>query len=228
MENIEEIKKGKRLSNGITIVPNLYLYNGKLYKLFKNESDLNLRTDILDSLYDKTIHDCARISSVLYDDKLEGYGMEYYKDYKELAKLKRIPTELKKIYIQKMIEVYKELIKRGFVFWDFHGHNVLVKSDEIRLIDVDSCLKLSKESDILGTRYLNELVLKLLFDSDFFDYQVYYGKEKTKQVTDLFYSDLSYESSEKGSLEELDEYAQSITESEIRNKKKQIDKLLKR
>ncbi len=225
MENIVDIKKSKKISGGLAKEAELFLYKNYVYKLFISKANLQLKTKILDELYDKPVNNCARVCSILYDDDLLGYSMEYYKKYCELAKFKKTPIYFKKIYVDKLIDIYKELKTRGFIFYDFHGHNVLVNDEELRLIDIDSCLEFSDENDKLGSRYLNEFVLSLVFDTNYFDRRQCYGILTKNDVEAELYSDLSYNYGERVSLDELNEYIQGINDKEIKAKKKRLAKI---
>ena len=162
---IKEIKKGVKISNGLSTEAKLYLYDGVLYKIFENASDIRVRENVLNELRHAPINGCPRIYSLLYDYDFIGYGMEYLKNYIPLIKVKKLPLEAKKLYIHKLIELYNELKDMGYIYWDFHERNVLVDFNELRLVDVDSCLYNTRENDVLGTCYLNELILSILFDS---------------------------------------------------------------
>ena len=237
MEKIKDIRKGTKISNSIASDANLYLYNNLVYKLYKKNMmvkgvehdellDYEAKEDILNTLYKYPIEDCAKICEILQEDTLLGYGMEYYGDYKTLRKTKKIEFENKKIYIHKIIELYKKIRDMGYIYYDFHEQNVLVNSKELRLIDIDSCLYKTRENDILGIKYLNELVLEILFDCIFFEIKVYYTKNEIKHFSDILYSGLSYDYNEKGSLEELEEYVQSISKKDIKELKKKLPKSL--
>ena len=224
MESISEIKTGKRIKV-LATEADLILYKGKLYKLFNSTNNLKLKISILDELYDRPIDNCTKINEILYDDTLLGYSMPYYKDYTEAGRI-NAPLKLKKIYTRKLIDIYRELKQRGFVFYDFHDGNVLVKRDELVLVDIDSCIELSNENDILGTRYLNELILSNVFGCNLSICKAYYGKQKYEQINECLYSDLSYTYKEKGSLDELDDYIQSINKTDVKNMQKKINRIL--
>lgn len=225
MENIKEIKKGIRISKTTATEANLYLYNNTLYKIFNSEiMDLGTREDILNTLYNHPIEGCARIESLLYGSSLLGYGMEYYDNFITLNKTKKIPLELRKEYSHKLIDIYRKLSEAGYIYYDFHKQNILVNEEDLKLIDIDSCLYNSHENNALGMRYLNEIVLSILFDTNFFEYQVYYTKCERKCFCDILYSGLSYEYCENGSLDELDDYIDSLEEKDIKMITKKLPK----
>ena len=225
MENIKEIKKGTKISNKLTSEASLYLYNNTLYKIFNNNiQNIEEKEDVLNTLYKYPIDGCSKIYSLLYDGDLIGYGMEYYDDFTTLKKVKKIPLELKKEYSHKLIGLYKKLKEVGYIYYDFHEQNILVNKNDLKLIDIDSCLYNSRENDIIGTRFLNELILSMVFDCVFFECQIYYMKSDRKRIFDILYSGLSYEYGEKGSLNELDEYIENIDKKMIKEFKKQLPK----
>ena len=224
MENIKDIKKGVRISKGIATSAELYLYKDVLYKLFNDSKELEIKEEVLSTLHKLPINGCSNIYSLIYDKELKGYGMEYYEDYKVLKKVRKISFNLKKEYCHKLIEIYKNLKELGFIYYDFHTQNILVNSDDLKLIDIDSCLNITKENEILGSRYLNELVLSIVFDTYFFEYMIYFSKQTRKEIQEILYSGLSYDYNEKGSLDELDYYIQNIEKRDIKDLKKRLPK----
>ena len=213
--DLEEIKKHEVFKT-ISTTAKLYLYNGKIYKLFDDR--INVNESILFDLYNSPVDNCARIYDLLYDEDLIGYSMKYYNGYKEIDK-KRISLELKKLYAHKLIEVYNELKKRGYIYYDFHGRNILVKDEDLVLIDIDGCIENEGANDILGVGYLNNFILSFMHDCN-----LDLCKNKN-EILRIIHSDLSYDYKEKGSLEELDEYILNINSSDIKKMQRKLSKI---
>ena len=213
--NLEEIKKHE-VFGSISTTAKLYLHNGKIYKLFDDR--INVNESILFDLYDSPVDNCARIYDLLYDEDLIGYSMKYYNGYKEIDK-KRISLELKKLYAHKLIEVYNELKKRGYIYYDFHGRNILVKDSDLVLIDIDGCIENEGANDILGVGYLNNFILSFIHDCN-----LDLCKNKN-EILRIIHSDLSYDYKEKGSLEELDEYILNIGSNDIKRMQRKLSKI---
>jgi len=226
MVSIEELKKNGRFIKSLSKLnkSNIYLYDDILYKVFNDYKEFEFRENMLKQLYEKPIDDCSKICSLLYNGSLIGYGMEYYKKYKVLKNVKKINYELKKNYCHKIINVYNNLKKLGYIYYDFHELNILVNKENLRLIDIDSCIPISDKNDLLATKYLNELILSLLFDCNFFDKQMYFDKPKRCEIQNILYSDLSYNYNKIGSLDELDKYVENITDKKIKSIKKRLPK----
>lgn len=224
MENIEDIKKGVKIYQSLSNKTEIYLYNNILYKLFNDHSQIESRERILNILHKNPIKECPKIYSLLYEGDLKGYGMEYLKKYKTLRKTKNINCDLKKEYCHKIIKIYEYFKKLGFIYYDFHTLNVLVNKNDLKLIDIDSVLMYSNEKDITGKKYLNELVLSILYDCIFFDYQIYFDKKERYDIQEILCSDLSYSLNKVGSLEELDYYIDTINNKKIKEMKKKLPK----
>lgn len=221
MENIEDIKNGKKISNSLT--NELYLYNNILYKIFNNLFDIEKKELLLKKLYNNPIKDCSNIYNFLYEDELIGYGMEYYNNYIPLKKIKKIPFEYKKIYAHKLIEIYNKLKELGYIYYDFHGDNILVNKDELKLIDIDNCLLNNEFNNKLGTRILSEMIVSILFDCKFFDYQVYFYKDEQEKIIDILFSGLN-DGYNKINLNELNNYIEDLTKKDIKIIKKYLPK----
>ncbi len=224
MYTLDDIRKGKKLSKKYSLNSDLFIYNGVLYKIFNESRELENKEKVLNTLYKVPVDGCSNIYSLIYDKELRGYGMEYYKSYKTLRSIKKIPFDLKKIYCHKLIEIYNKLKELGYIYYDFHKDNVLVKTYDLKLIDIDSCLNNTRENNMLGMKYLNEMILSILFDTNYFEYQIYYTGYERKVFVDTLYSGLSYEHCENGSLDELDYYIEGLLEKDIKKVKKKLPK----
>ena len=175
---------------------------------------MKIREDILNTLYKYPIEGCPRIYSLLYDKKLLGYGMEYYKEFKPLRKEKLIPVDLKKEYSHRLIFLFIKLKEAGYIYNDFHDRNVLVNSNDLKLIDIDSCSYDSGNSSINGANLLNKLIMSIIFDCDFYKIGCK-PKSKQDEILDILYSGLSYGFYEDSSLDELEEFIEDIDKEKI-------------
>lgn len=133
----------------------------KLNPSFHTESELYLRNeDILKILHSINIGD-RRIQTIealseIKDDNLvvpkfeiinpsdnsfSGYGMQYYREYINLSKYiteGNLTFEQRNALVSRLCIILKRLEEYGFVYFDVHSDNVLVTSDDMKIIDLDS------------------------------------------------------------------------------------------
>lgn len=130
-------------------VDKIEMSNGKFYcrKILKKYSELNLPQ--LLSAYNiyyekiKDIEQVVKVKSVkFYDDTKVVIITEFLEDY-EVAARKEFSNKEKDEILLKMMNVFRELLKRGFFIKDFGIWNFMIDRDmNLKLIDLDYLTKL--------------------------------------------------------------------------------------
>jgi len=226
IESLEEIKKYKYLEEiSCKDIVEFYLNKNEIFKvIYSIDYEEKIKTI---SKFNQSIKNCIIVNKInINQEKKYGYySMKYLYDYKTLSKvLGKLSLKKKKIYCYKLIEAYLEIRKLNLVYYDFHEKNILVKNNDLLLIDLDSCLKLNKENEKLSLKYLTELIIVILYDFKMnFGIFSYLLKDEREKILHILYGEM-YENDITLGL--LCDYIENISKKEIKQKQKQISKKL--
>ena len=121
--------------------------------------------------------------------------MPYYRNYQTLYEynITSISLEERKQIAHTICKKIKKLNDLGFLYLDLHSNNILVRNNDIKIIDMDSCklrdLLLYKDigkdyyeqtlCDI--ENYLSTLIMQILFGINL-DVSIYLSLEKQKKL----------------------------------------------
>lgn len=97
----------------------------------------------------KNIKGVIKVTNFIEENnKVIGYTMKKYKNYKSLAKLKRRNVRRKINDCQKIIRMFDKFNREDLIYSDFHTGNILLnpEDNDIKVCDLDN-FRLSKEKD---------------------------------------------------------------------------------
>lgn len=120
----------------------IYLADDKtLYKILTYSNRL-LREQIIERLGNYENPNCVLPNSIIFNENRDfiGYSMDYLSNHYLSTKLIFSTEEYKKrlklaLKIVKTIQSFKN---DGFVFWDIHPDNVMIRDYDVKIIDMDS------------------------------------------------------------------------------------------
>lgn len=148
-------------------------YNGDtIYKQARGKKNI---LEYLDSKKNKFyMIDCVLPDKhIILDSKYGeidfGYTEQYIKDMVEL-KQKELSFMDAKVIISKIIRLLQNLENDGMLYIDIHERNVLIKNNDIKLIDMDSVKIIQRNDHVYSSklaqkRIIVELMLTIFFHS---------------------------------------------------------------
>ncbi len=229
MEKIEIRKSiikncGKKIGKSCNTESNIYLLYNEVVKII-NFNLIEQREEIILNFALNNIEHCTEITKMLYENnKFYGFSMIYYDEYKLLSRcLGKINLVNKKIYCHQLIETYKNIKEKlGVLYYDFHSNNIMIKNNDLILLDIDSCIDYNIVNEKLSMEYLLQMVLQIIFDCslDGIGYG-FLSKEKRKQINDILFHNEIF-NFEKQNINEIDESIEDINNKKINQIKKQI------
>lgn len=157
----EEFKKYKLYEASQNAESDLYYYQDIMLKLLYS-SVLNENRMLTICSLDRINHeDCTKVYEIVstYDGSL-GFTMQRLKNYRTLAtyisKLndRNISLEERKKLIKRINDIFEYFDKISFAYYDVHAENIMFKSGDIKLVDLDSGIFKSIDSE----RYQQDVV----------------------------------------------------------------------
>lgn len=139
----------------------LYVYEDKLYKLYKiNNFGIKCVLDCLEM--NKNLSKCVYPNKYIYlNDEFIGYEMNFYPNHKSLESTLEddIEISLKKTLSKYIIMELKYIHKNGFAHTDFHLGNIITDKKDIFYIDIDSFLpKILSTTEIFNHELFMDIV----------------------------------------------------------------------
>lgn len=145
--------------------------------------------------------------------------MKYYKNAVAFSQNMRFNFIIKKCL--ELIDIYLDLKNNyNLCYYDFHNGNVCINNNSILLLDIDSCVIGKHENEIITDKYLCDYVLKMIYKTVFFDYEIYFSKEERKMIRNALYENISGEKIE--TIEDLKLFTQTITKADIKKVLKKL------
>jgi len=175
LDNSYKKNKLKNLNNQES---KLYTYENYLYKKIHNYLLTKERIQTIDEL--SILNNPSYVTPkkiVIYKNKINGYLMNYYKEYKQITQYilnKNITLEERKNISKKICMLIKELENIDILYTDIHSDNILIKDNDIKLIDMDSVLmpwnnkdiEIRNKIKIYIQNYLADLSLQIMTGSE--------------------------------------------------------------
>ena len=117
-----------------------YFNDEIMIKILNKDCLLDDRQQIIELLHNFNHDNIVK----LYDDVYEknmfvGYTMKYLKGYMHFDKFQKSNTSFnkRKEIIMKIASIFDYFDKMNFAFHDIHKRNILIKDDDVKLIDLD-------------------------------------------------------------------------------------------
>ena len=157
---------------------NLYVKEDELLKLFKQKFNTPEREKTIIKLGEYENNECSIPKFLIYgrerSNPFMGYGMKYYKDYKCLeAKLLSLSFKSRMIIAKKIAQLIESFEDEKLVYKDLHTGNIIVRYNNIVLVDFDSAMYESiigqnLYKKLLGESYQNlcSLLLNIIYSID--------------------------------------------------------------
>ena len=174
----KSFKNLEYLKGKIHTESNIFINNNELYKFLKKE--YYYREKIIERLDILNNNNIVIPNTILYDKKgFLGYSMTYYKDYKELENtdLQKLNFEQRKSLCIKLCNILDYMTNNHFAYPDIHEDNILIKDEDIKIIDLDSGIfkdiDLEKYDEYLRTSnyLLSNLCLSILYSKSYIDFE---------------------------------------------------------
>ena len=198
----------------------LYINKNIIYKIFKENIDINERIKVINKLLTNEINCCPEIYDFVYKDSMiVGYAMKYYKNAVLLSQNTKFNFIIQKCI--ELIDVYLDLKNNyNLCYSDFHDGNVFINNSSILLLDIDSCAIGKKENEKITDKYLCDYVLKMVYKTIFFDYEIYFSKEEREIIRKNLYENIKGEKIE--TVEDLRLFTQTITKGDVKKVLKKL------
>lgn len=198
----------------------LYIDKNIIYKIFNEDIEINQRLKVIKKLLENKTNYSPEIYDFLYkESNVVGYTMKYYKNIVAFSRNMRFSFIIKKCL--ELINIYLDLKNNyNLCYSDFHNGNVCINNYSILLLDIDSCVIGKHENEKITDKYLCDYVLKMIYKTVFFDYEIYYSKEERKMIRNILYKDISGKKIE--TIEDLRLFTQTIRETDIKRVLKKI------
>jgi hypothetical protein len=219
-------KKLKYLNPPIHTESILFYDDNNIYKLL-NKDCLDREKTILK--LDRLTNDNIVTPNGLLHDRRRflGYYMKYYKDYYPLNIVDKTFKE-KKEYCYRIYNILKFLNDNQFAYYDIHSNNILIKDDDLKLIDMDSGIFLDDDIEKYDTYLRKEnyalscYLLSLLYDINKYDLILKLLNNKntlSKIVPDYLINFYNYVIDETGTFIDTMNYIDLIDENHIKETK---------
>ena len=116
----------------------LYIDKNIIYKIFKDNIDINQRVEVIKMILANKINYCPEIYDFVYkDSKIVGYAMEYYKNAAMFSQNMRFNFKVKKCI--ELIDIYLDLKNHyNLCYSDFHNGNICINSSSILLLSTNA------------------------------------------------------------------------------------------
>ena len=198
---------------------NCYFDKDKVYKIFKNNIDIESRIEVIKKILNNNIQGCPQLYEFIYDcDGVVGYSMEYYK--KAIPFSSKMRFDFRKKKCLELLYLYIQLKDRyDLCYADFHNKNVYINQSSILLLDIDSCLIGKRINENVTDKYLIDYILSNIYNVSFFDYEIYYTQEERKIIRDELYK---FNDSTIKKIEDLELFVQSSTKPDIKKVLKKL------
>ena len=122
----------------------LYLYNETLIKLYNSKVNLEDKKRILDKLSTFDIKECLTPTFALYEGStLSGIQMDYLYDYDAIYDIlnnSNLDFNTRKMIAFKICQIILEIESKNAIYHDIHEDNILIKGNDIKVIDMDNIL----------------------------------------------------------------------------------------
>ena len=216
INNEEELGKLKKIES---LESNCYLKKDVVYKIFKENIDIEKRIKIIKIFLNNKIDGCPKIEDLIYEDnKVVGYIMKYYPRLKQLKDINNF-NFLK----QKLLELIKIHLllenEYNICYFDYSNNNVFLYNKNILLLDIDSCL--NKENNSLIARdMLIDFILSIIYKINYFDIEIYFTMEERHLIEDIIYT--NYNGDKINNIADIQNFLNNITMKDIKKQLKKI------
>ena len=209
---IKEVKSNKIITSREAI---LYIKGDCIAKIFNDPITIKSRINIIEVFLNNKVDGFPEILDFVYDkEQIVGYIMKYYLYLKSILNIKNLRQKKEKCI--ELINIHNNLKnKYNLCYCDFHEKNVYLHHNSVLLLDADSSVPKNKESEIITDRYLCDFILKIIYNTSFFDNEIYYLKNERRIIRDYLYNDIK-------TIEDLISFIENITKKDIKNTLKKI------
>lgn len=197
----------------------LYIDKGIIYKIFRDNVDINQRIDIIKLFLDNKINGCPEIYDFVYNNSMiVGYIMKYYSNAIPFSQNMKFNFIKEKCV--ELIDIYLNMKNNyNLCYSDFHNDNVCINNSSILLFDIDSCAIRKSKNETIADKYLTDYVLSMIYKVIFFDYEIYFLPEEREKIRNILYENNGYKIE---TIEELKMFAQTSTKSDIKKVLKRL------
>ena len=144
--NENSLKKYKKIKSDFNNESNIYIKDELLYKILLDEHRNLERLNNIKLLSSYSHPNCIFPKDIVYNKVNKyfiGLTIEYLKNYKTLSKSledNNLTFDKRKELAYKICKVQSFLEKENISFLDMHSNNIMVKDDDIKVIDLDSAV----------------------------------------------------------------------------------------
>lgn len=178
--NYDDLDKLKKMRTTLSSESKLYIKDDLLYKILLDNHRNEKRKRNIELLSKYNHPNCVFPKDIILNEKTNefiGLTIDYLKDYKTLyksIKTDKMSFERRKHIAIKICEIQSHLEKEKISFVDIHSNNIMIKDNDIKLIDLDSASffeeNLSPVYEHLRQDIISDRLSKLFFS-------LLYGKE---------------------------------------------------
>ena len=175
------LRKFARIKSSVNNESKLYKNKDTLYKILNPTHRTKERQQNIERLSNYSHKNCVFPNDLVYskeDNSFIGLTMDYLDDYLTLKyafKKGKASFNDGKAMSYQLCDANKYLEKNGISYFDFHTSNVMVKNDDIKLIDMDGSIfhigKYSQSYELQRKNIINmnlsQLCFLLLYGSEF-------------------------------------------------------------
>ena len=210
LNDIKELKKIKLISSTES---NCYVYKDIIYKVFKNRLIARDRLDIIKFFLENDVLHCPKLYDLIYNNnEIIGYSMQYYKKAMSISRINRFNLSRSKCL--ELIDVYLALKDdNSLCYIDFNRNNVFVNNNKILLLDIDSCLKRTLESEQVSKEILKEFILGIIYKTYFFDYETYFTSVEREQIRNILSKNIAGENID--SIDDLRKFVVDVSKNDV-------------
>ena len=196
-----------------------YFDNDKVYKIFKNNIDVESRIDAIKIFLNNNIQGCPQLYEFIYKgDRIVGYSMKYYKRLIPFSGKMRFEFVKKKCL--ELLKIYVNLKDNyNLHYIDFHNRNVYINNSSILLLDIDNSLIGKNINENITDKYLFDYILSVIYNVSFFDNEIYFTQEERKIIKDELYKNNN------GTIKttkDLEQFVQTVTRNNVKKVLKKI------
>ena len=198
----------------------LYIDKNIIYKIFKENIDINKRIKVIEILLNNDIIGCPKIYDFVYHNlQIVGYTMQYYPNAVPFSQNMKFEFIRKKCL--ELIKLYLDMKNNyNLCYIDFYNENVFINNSSILLLDIDSCEIKENEKQKIADKYLCDYVLKMIYKTIFFDYEIYFSLEEREKIRKVLYKDINGQRIE--TIKDLEMFVQTTTKSDIKKVLKKL------
>ena len=153
--NNYDFSKFRKIKAEVNYESSIYVYKDRLYKLLNEDCLSKHREENIEELSNFNNPNCVFPENKIVNNYGEFLGVEeeYLKGYKTLAfylNHNYLEYEKRKQIAYKICEIQNYLDNNNISFVDMHSNNLMIKDDNLKLIDLDSAEIINERSEVFN------------------------------------------------------------------------------